>query len=105
MRNNVLKELVNKLWRFDWYTEYSDDYSVTRQGYKNKAELKEYIKNLNLTVEEIEKVLIVLSYRIDANYLESKQWYDCIADQELCSTGNNRHLNMIKGFLNDSIVS
>lgn len=97
-RTYQLQELVNRLHRFDYYTCFSDDYSVTVQGRKNEEQLKEDIKKLKLSKEEKEKVLRVLGYRFDANYLENKEFYNCIADQPLWNE-NLPLKNIISNFL------
>jgi hypothetical protein len=61
----------------------SDDHSVFVNGNKNEAILKKSIEKLKLSKEEKEKILRVLGYRFDANYLESKEFYNCIADRPL----------------------
>lgn len=82
-RTYQLQELVEKMYKFDYYTCYSDDHSVWKNGVKSENNLKEYIENLNLSIEEKEKILRVLGYRFDASYLESKEFYNCVAERPL----------------------
>jgi hypothetical protein len=83
MRNFQLQQLIEKLYKFDYYTCFSDDHSVYVNGQKNEEILKEDIEKLKLSKEEKEKILRVLGYRFDANYLESKEFYNCVPDLPL----------------------
>jgi hypothetical protein len=87
-RRFQLQELINTLYRFDYFTAFSDDHNVYSDGLIKEEELKKNIDSFKLTKEEKELILRVLGYRYDANYLESLEFYNCIAKDGLWSQNN-----------------
>ena len=98
-RRNEIQNLIDRMFNFDYFTAYSDDHSVWQNGLRNENKLKSNIKTMNLTQEEKELVLRVLGYRFDASYLESKEFYNCVANRPLWNEGDSEIKLHIKNML------
>jgi hypothetical protein len=97
-RRFQLQELIDNLYKFDYFTAFSDDYRVYSNGLVKESELKKTIEAFKLTEDEKHFILRVLGYRFDANYLESREFYDCVPENGLWNE-NNRIKPVIKNFL------
>jgi hypothetical protein len=76
------------VWFFDHFYQYSDDAGVWRTGHNAKAQVKQEVAELGLTVAEREYVLADIGLQWEADYQAACAKYSNIAKQPLWYEGH-----------------
>ena len=90
----------NQFLSFDFWTAYSDDYSVYKRGLESERALRRQVAEANLSDYEKEQILARVGIQSDDRYLKAREKYNCIAEQPLWNEEDGPELKRyVKSYL------
>lgn len=85
---NKIETFVKRLDQFDYNSVYSDDMKVWKASRVAERNLMDDIVEAELTDEEKQTIIEMLTELNDTRYLKNKAMFSCIADTPLWADGD-----------------